>query len=486
MKKIDYICPIILDIIEKIMNTRLLLASFFVTVCSFNLYSQETTEFVSVSEVEVVEQPKKGAFKTTFQKNRFKDNWTLSLGAGTQVLFGEDDDKGDFAARMTFAPKVSLTKYFSPIWGLRVAFSGGSLHGFNDGIAGTYRKWNSGSKNYLGKGYAGRPGYPAAEGTDYLTWDPSWNYRGWTEGYGVRRAPNNEGYMFDPGSLPGYTNPVPGKTLYMQHVRYVSADINFMFNLMTLFGEYNPKRTFELTPYAGFGFYHVFPHWGQDVYNVLGVNGGLITKFRLTDKIGLFAEFSGSILPDDFDGHGGDNVAFDAIGQLTAGVSIGLGKSTWDVAEPMNYALIDDLMRQINDQQAALAIPCPTCPPCPEPVVALVEDVEKPIVFLPDPVFFRIDKSIIDPSEWIKIEKAVTYLNEHPNANVVVTGYADKKTAYPAYNLKLSERRSKTVAKALIEKYGINPLRVSINWEGDQIQPFDINEWNRVVIFVIE
>ena len=77
-------------------------------------------------------------------------------------------------------------------------------------------------------------------------------------------------------------------------------------------------------------------------------------------------------------------------------------------------------------------------------------------------------------------------MNQHPEVNVVVTGYADKKTAYPEYNMKLSERRSKAVSQALVEKYGINPARVSINWSGDRIQPFTVNEWNRVVIFVIE
>jgi outer membrane protein OmpA-like peptidoglycan-associated protein len=111
---------------------------------------------------------------------------------------------------------------------------------------------------------------------------------------------------------------------------------------------------------------------------------------------------------------------------------------------------------------------------------------QTPIVFLPDPVFFRIDKSVIDRGEWNKIAKAASYLNNNPGVRIVVTGYADRQTAYPAYNLKLSEKRAKTVSKALVERYGINPTRISVHWEGDYVQPFSINEWNRVVIFVIE
>ncbi|GAB6008858.1 OmpA family protein [Dysgonomonas reticulitermitis] len=106
--------------------------------------------------------------------------------------------------------------------------------------------------------------------------------------------------------------------------------------------------------------------------------------------------------------------------------------------------------------------------------------------FLPDPVFFRINKYVIDPSEWAKIELAVNYLNEHPNATCVVTGYADKKTGNTKINLKLSEQRSNAVAKAMETKYGINKNRLSINWKGDGLQPFELeNDKNRAVLFLI-
>ncbi|MDR1089816.1 MAG: OmpA family protein [Prevotella sp.] len=106
--------------------------------------------------------------------------------------------------------------------------------------------------------------------------------------------------------------------------------------------------------------------------------------------------------------------------------------------------------------------------------------------FLTDPVFFRINKYVIDASEWSKIELAVNYLNEHPNATCVVTGYADKKTGNSKINLKLSEQRSNEVAKAMETKYGISKNRLSINWKGDGLQPFQLeNDKNRAVLFLI-
>ena len=119
----------------------------------------------------------------------------------------------------------------------------------------------------------------------------------------------------------------------------------------------------------------------------------------------------------------------------------------------------------------------------PDPTIA---PVKRDPFFLPDPVFFRINKYVIDASEWSKIELAVNYLNENPGATCVVTGYADKKTGNTKINLKLSEQRSNEVAKAMETKYGIAKNRISVNWKGDGLQPFQLeNDKNRAVLFLV-
>lgn len=467
------------------MNKKVFFTTFLFIASLFSLTAQEeSSRTLIVDEVEYG-QPNQtyNTYKTTWKKNRFKDNWIISLGGGAQTIAGIDDSKGPKKDRITFAPQFSIAKYFSPIWGLRLNFTGGSLHGFNDGSFGTYVKWNHGTKNYMGQSVVGTPGYPnTGPSAAMLTWDPTWNYR-WDltdpAVYAANIGQDGDNYYWRPGREQG--------KLYMQHIQYVQANIDFMFDFLNLVGNYNPKRFFEITPFGGIGIYNSFANMGNDNILVAGVHGGIITKFRLSDRLGLNAEFSGSVVPDSFDGQVGDTKSMDGIAQATLSVAYKFGRTDWEVAEPMDYELVNRLNDEINtlrERNAKLAAKeCPTCPP-PPPVVK--PEPTSDIKFLPDPVFFRLDKSVIDPSEWVRIDKAATYLTEHPDVNVVVTGYADKKTGNPQYNMKLSERRAKTVAQALIEQYGINPLRVSINWSGDKIQPFKINEWNRVVIFVIE
>ena len=50
----------------------------------------------------------------------------------------------------------------------------------------------------------------------------------------------------------------------------------------------------------------------------------------------------------------------------------------------------------------------------------------------------------------------------------------------------LSERRAKAVAKALVEKYGVSEDMIEVDFKGDTVQPYETNEWNRVVIMTAE
>ena len=51
--------------------------------------------------------------------------------------------------------------------------------------------------------------------------------------------------------------------------------------------------------------------------------------------------------------------------------------------------------------------------------------------------------------------------------------------------MNLSKRRAEAVKKALVEKYGISADRLTVQAEGSNTQPYDVNNWNRIVIFSV-
>lgn len=102
-------------------------------------------------------------------------------------------------------------------------------------------------------------------------------------------------------------------------------------------------------------------------------------------------------------------------------------------------------------------------------------------------VSFPIDKYFISDIQKRNVEAVANYIKSHPDMNVVICGYADVETAYPAYNMRLSKRRVTSVFNMLVNEYGVNPNRLRIDYKGDTLQPYDRkNEWNRVVVFVLE
>ena len=84
-------------------------------------------------------------------------------------------------------------------------------------------------------------------------------------------------------------------------------------------------------------------------------------------------------------------------------------------------------------------------------------------------------------NQQINIFNTAQFVKEN-NAPIKVIGYADKKTGTSNYNMGLSEKRARAVAKELIDKYGVSSDQITIEWKGSDEQPYDENNWNRVVI----
>ncbi|MBQ9073004.1 MAG: OmpA family protein, partial [Muribaculaceae bacterium] len=150
----------------------------------------------------------------------------------------------------------------------------------------------------------------------------------------------------------------------------------------------------------------------------------------------------------------------------------------------------DALNNQVNDLRGALAncnnrlaaaeaqLPCPEvkCPECPEAQPAsLMSNVQ-----------FTLNSAQVRNSQMINVYSVAKWMNENPNAKVVVKGYADKNTGSSSYNMSLSEKRAQNVYKLLVDKYGIAADRLTVVAEGSDSQVYDENNWNRVVVFVAE
>lgn len=275
---------------------------------------------------------------------------------------------------------------------------------------------------------------------------------------------------------------------------WAGGHLDLMWNMTNALVGYNPDRVYNFVPYAGVGYMYGFTDWekpsngavfkGQN--QTLTWNAGIINNFNINKNVALFLEVGLRFMQESFDGSGqtGD-YEWDAMVNANAGIKFGLGgKQSFTPAELMDYNLINDLNSQINRLRAEndeLRKRPEGCPDCPEVAPVVAESV-----YVPNVVFFRIDSYKIDRGQQVSVHNTAEYMNANPNATVKIVAYADKKTGTPAYNLALSEKRAKAVAKSLTDDYGVDSSRISVDWKGDTEQPYAENDWNRVAIFFAE
>ena len=266
--------------------------------------------------------------------------------------------------------------------------------------------------------------------------------------------------------------------------KYVAPGLDFMFNLSNLFCGWNPNRVFNVTAFVGGG---ANIAWGNDEANEIGAHikdldkynllylwdgtkvrpfgrAGLDLEFKVSKSVSIMLEGNANITTDKYNSKNADNP--DWYFNALAGLRINLGKShtkTTPVKEVPAPRPVEEYVK-------------------PEPKPAPVE--EKKVEEIRRDVFFVINSNKIRESEDAKIKEVVDYLNQYPEAKVVVTGYADAGTGNNSINDRISAKRAAAVVKALKEKYGIEESRITEDSKGARVQPFSENDKNRVSIMV--
>ncbi|MDR1343993.1 MAG: OmpA family protein [Tannerellaceae bacterium] len=311
---------------------------------------------------------------------------------------------------------------------------------------------------------------------DRLNINPQLSFGKWFNPYVALRI------QMTGGPIVGYDADVTAPVLFKQNNLFGAAHADFLLDVTNLWAPYREKKVFRLIPWIGLGYAQRFKNQDISRTETPTLNGGILTAFRLSKRVDLNLEVQGSLLNEDFNRIYKYHLT-DFIAQGTIGLTFKLGKTDFEVIEPMDYALLSDLNSQINALRAeneTLNRRPVSCPDCPSIVPATIVNN-----YAENVVYFRLNSSKIDANQQINIYNTSEFMKENKTP-IRVIGYADKKTGSSTYNLTLSEKRAKAVAKELIEKYGISSDRITIEWKGSDVQPFNENNWNRVVIMTAE
>ncbi len=281
----------------------------------------------------------------------------------------------------------------------------------------------------------------------------------------------------------------------MTRNRYVSAELNYPWNVTDYLTSYNAHRVYSFIPFIGLGWaygwdYKNLPEYAANSNHVNSatLDAGLINRFRFSERVALDIEMSGKLLKDDFDQRTGGKRGYDVLGTASASLVFTVGKkAVFTEAILRDQSEIDELNNKINMQRADIAKLAQQRPP--EPTV-VVKEVIREVQVSEEPVnnvvLFAINKVKVEPNQEVNVYNVAKYLRENPDKKVRVIGYTDSETGTLVINEKLSRQRSQNVADIMTGKYGISQDRVIVEWVGQTKPPFDVMEWNRAVILYIE
>ena len=360
-------------------------------------------------------------------KYGFLDNWSFSAGIGANATFA---DKYQDIKPQNWGPEawVSLNKDWSPVVGTRLQLG-----------------WNK---------------------TNVLTYDHPW---GGTKDYiqRLKQTPNSLG-----------------------------ASLDFTFNVLNTF-LYDYDRRFNILAIAGIGYSHMFEKHNDfaDEISINEVNNykkgnyvvpkvGLQLNYRVSDPVLIFLEGDFRVYSDKLD-EIVNKAQYDGQMVLTAGITYKFknrdGSRGFRYIPSYNQEDIDALNNEINSLKEQLE-----SKPKEVEVVKEVKVVENVVEkdLAPITVSFALNSSNIEEKQKANIENIATYLKDNPDIKVSVVGYADKETGTAEYNKELSVDRAEAVAKLLVDKYGIDKDRLTVCGEGDTVQQYEKNDWNRAVIFM--
>ena len=292
------------------------------------------------------------------------------------------------------------------------------------------------------------------------------------------------------GGWSGYV-PQGGQVAFTKSYKYnyVAPGIDAMFNLTNLILGYNPVRIVNVTAFLGAGVNFAF---GNEEVNDIAKNlsntdayllenlwdgskvlpfgrGGLQFSFKLSDMVNLLIEGNANVLNDKYNSKKDHDNNMDWYFNAVAGLRINLGKP--------HTKMVKEVITITEPVQVET-----------KTVYVTKHDtvyVTKPEALRRE-VFFEINKSEIRASEQAKVKDVADYLQKYPNSKVSLCGYADVQTGNDEINDKLGLSRVEAVKDALINQYGISASRITTDSKGARVQPFPVNEQNRVTICIAE
>ncbi len=379
--------------------------------------------------------------KDHYYSERFQDNLYISVGVGGQTCLNPDNKDYGFLKTVTPQLSLSLGKWIDPVWGIRLQGVGAWSK--------LQQKWNT---------------------LDEATGKTTEEYN---------KVKNT----------------------------FIQTRIDGLFNISNAIGGYNPNRLFNVSLFLGPGLTFAKQYLVEapqaalnaayaagktaeknsnqksDVRALITGAVGLIGSFNVSKHWDINLEIRGDVSPSIFGEKGAQT---DGALAAMVGASYYFGKGK-NFTKAHSQDEIDALNEEINRYRQALAdqeAENNRLRNQPAKVETRTE-VKEVVVDGKHAFFFPIGKSNITSKDKVNAKMVADVMKANTNKKYKVAGYCDKATGTAKFNQKLSEKRARAIADALIAE-GVSEDQLEIVGCGGTDNMFGSDSLNRVVIVEAE
>ena len=283
-----------------------------------------------------------------------------------------------------------------------------------------------------------------------------------------------------------------------------ASDISLIgtMNLMNLFAGYEGiPRMFEIETMTGIGWLHHYMNGTSDS-NDLSAHVGLNLNFNLGEsKAWTFSlrpamafNLTGNF-PEKKVNFDRNHARFEVLAGLTYHFSGSNGEHYFTMVPVTDPIAVAAMNAEINDLREVIEAKDVELVGLADELLVIQNQLNEcrskaasasgdTISMVETVVAFRFNESLVETSQMPSIERVAAYLNDNPNVNITVNGYASPEGT-EEYNQKLSQRRADAVKSILVDKYGIDASRVTAIGHGVG-DIFSEPAWNRVGICTID
>jgi len=280
---------------------------------------------------------------------------------------------------------------------------------------------------------------------------------------------------------------------------YWNLHADFLWNLSNTFGGYKETRVYQVIPFVGAGYAQNSGTSIRMVERGFALNGGIINKFRVSNRIDLNLEISATALEQSMDqiSQCGSST-IDVPLSLVAGINVKLGKTNFQRASSVAQAPVTDasLMKEYEQFQKDLA-----AAKAENEKLQAVNDAlkaamagmgaatvvtkEKSTTFVT--MFFQIGQSTLSEKDLANLEVYMDGVSAIAKGDKKfhIVGAADKATGSHETNYRLSKERAEYVKNILVNKYGVKASNITLHFAGDADNRFDAPALNRTATLYI-